>query len=280
MGSHDRSDRLAAELLGRRDACPPAEELRRYGTAAEETGAGPVGAHVRDCPSCAAALAFLRAEPADPAAGAPEIPSDVVRRSEELIAGLRGTEEAPVAPGWKGWLAPWGLLGAAAAAVALVVLLLPGGEPASPFLRAEVVSLAATRGPGAGIRSGDPFAVRFSLRRDAFVVLLLVSSDGDVALLDPRSGDFPASRVPAGVEASIPTPDEQRTFRLDGEPGTERFILAAFPSDPGPIGPVLETAVAAAAAAGPDPARRAGAVADAVTAAGALAHLLPLAHVP
>lgn len=184
--------------------------------------------------------AVQRAERAEPAGELPEAAAlaaeDVAAARKSLEELLRkalprpGKEPAPRPAGWRAWLTPRVLVPTAALAAA-AWLALPG-SPLRPLPVLEGLAAVpgdATRGalPQATgpreWRRGDAFALRARLRQPSLVLLAHVDPRGRVQVLEPADGRA-APVQPAGTLA-FPAAAEEWT--LDGEPGTETFLLAA-----------------------------------------------------
>jgi hypothetical protein len=123
------------------------------------------------------------------------------------------------------------------AAVLAVLVLMPRGADKSLLLKDLVVvriELAADgnrgadqpiRGDGA-LHSGQAFALDFTLKEEAFVVIYHIDPAGQVARVYPESpiGVSPHS---GGQEHQVPSPDSGETWILGRETGTESFLVAS-----------------------------------------------------
>jgi hypothetical protein len=281
MRSSRRAELLASEALGEARGCPPAEDLQSWhGGLLEASLRKKIERHLETCRACSEAVEFLSGVGDQPSTeeATERIPARSLEGSDAFIETI--SEGEPSASPAR-FLAPWWGFGLAAAAALVLGLLLPRLWQSPPVIAvAEVVPVSVTRGEEVGLRSGDAFAVRLSLDAEAAVMIILLTTDGSLALLDPSSEREPLRRVVDGGEVFIPSPGEARRWRLDERAGTERLIIAAFHGEPEPASDLLARSREAAEGAGPDPARRAAAVMTALLAGGAEVTLLPFEHLP
>lgn len=177
-----------------------------------------------------------QAERAEPVGELPEggalAAEDVAAARSSLEALLRralpaASRPAPRRTGWRAWLTPRVLVPTAALAVAAWLAL-----PWSPLRPLPILEeFAAVRADGRrgadpadeAWRRGDAFVLRAELHAPSLVLLVHVDPRGRVEVLDPPAAEAPRVR-PAGPLAFPEHPEE---WTLDGEPGTETFLLAA-----------------------------------------------------
>ncbi len=180
-----------------------------------------------------------QAERAEPVGELPEdgalAAGDVAAARSSLEALLRrALPAAPPSPpprrtGWRVWLTPRILMPAAALAVA-AWLALPG-SPLRPLPVLEGFSAVPADGRrggpedggGAGWRRGDAFVLRAELHAPSLVLLVHVDPRGRVEILEPRDAGAVRARPPG----TLAFPEAPEEWTLDGEPGTEAFVLAA-----------------------------------------------------
>lgn len=120
----------------------------------------------------------------------------------------------------------WALVPIAAAAIAFVALWpRPSGDP----LLVKDLQLSpesGVRGGTPGWHTGEAFTLRFELTSPAKVVVFHVGADARPALLYPFE---PVALTTNEAEGTIvlPPPASGVEWRLEGEPGPERFVVAA-----------------------------------------------------
>jgi hypothetical protein len=102
-------------------------------------------------------------------------------------------------------------------------------EPAAIMLAVRAEMMSADRGARRGLemgdklRSGEYFAYRVRVDRDAFVYVVQFFADGSAQLLFPPG---PPTHLPAGVETRLPA-DASMWFQLDESKGTEHLYIIA-----------------------------------------------------
>ena len=115
-----------------------------------------------------------------------------------------------------------------ATAAVLALLLWPRGEQ-HPVAGFDVAPAERVRGGETGWRSGDAVVVEFSLRRDAYPVLVHVDDHGRPTLLHPASVDQPLERMPARQTRVLPEDARQEAWVLEGAGERGSFLLAIAP---------------------------------------------------
>jgi hypothetical protein len=240
---------------------PNHRDLRDLVLAHEELEPGDrarADAHLAACESCRALLASLQAVERGAAASGslPELDDPSLRPRTDAEAGeaersllllrqrlgleARAAANEAGAREPAGWLdrvrarlaalAPhrgWAMIQVAVVlAVATIVLWpRPGGEPL--LLRdLRMVSESEVRGGEAGWQTGEAFTLRFELSSPARVVVFHVGADARPVLLHPSETVATLAREPAG-SVVLPAPGSGIEWRLEGEPGPERFVVAA-----------------------------------------------------
>jgi hypothetical protein len=218
------------------DSCPSDFTLQRLrANELPRTGAG----HLDQCPSCQRRLALMAAPP-------PPL---------DLPAVLRAASAAR--PSWRpGFVRRWLLAAAAGAAVAAILVVLPGRPANQTKGTAFTLSVIARTGdgsirriePGARLRPGDQLRFEVStLWPRAGVALVSMDGQGRVSALAPAHGIM--TTVEGGRRVLL-----EEAVELDDTPGPERIWLVAC-EQPMAIASVMEAARAALLRAGGDPGR-------------------------
>ncbi len=187
---------------------------------------------------------FLNGELLDPADEQTQLDS-----LHQILAGLAGHQKmrvsSPIDRFRSGarWLLPL------AAMLALVVLLPQDKEQRMLLqdLTAKQIMLDPSSSRGTTqparaegiLRSGQAFALDFTLVEDAFVVVYHVGPKGQVSLAYPRSiSDTPVS-LEGGRQHQIPDHDSAETWVLSQETGTESFLMAVGGDWPAGLADIL-----------------------------------------
>lgn len=172
-------------------------------------------------------------------------PDEMVQRAKDLVK----PQPSPVwmspwekISGWLSGFGPMPALGAACAALALMVftlyLYVPGSGNGLPSLAVIAVAPAGgmTRGDsrfkkdteireGGVLRSGERFRIRFQVPKGAYVCLLARNSEGRLIRLFP--GKAVDSRFWARPGVAYFVPGEKEWFQLDDRTGEEKIFLLA-----------------------------------------------------
>ncbi len=160
-------------------------------------------------------------------------------------ARLRAQPQAPTRPAVTHWFVPAAI---AVAVVALVVVSLPspdrvkGLKPSLTLFRKTAAGTERLE-PGRALRAGDLVRVAYQGAARPYGVILSIDGRGGVTLHLPTSGRV-AARLQPGDRVLL-----EQAYELDDAPRWESFCLVTGKA-PFEVGPILDAARRAAAAAG------------------------------